>query len=111
MPAFAGMTVPNGQSELFTSSGIVILTRLGNQPIQLAGLGIALDLFIEHALLKLIEPSTKLGELLRRELRYGLLDFFNSRHWLRLEARQSFFHQLGHGLEFSIGSGSLKKAS
>jgi hypothetical protein len=49
--------------------------------------------------------------LLRRELRYGLLDFFNSRHWLRLEARQSFFHQLGHGLEFSIGSGSLKKAS
>jgi hypothetical protein len=29
--------------------------------------------------------------LLRRKLRYGFLDFFNSRHCLRSEARQSFF--------------------
>ena len=89
----------------------MIFTRLGNQLIQLAGLGITLDLFIEHALLKLIEPSAKLGELLRRQLRYGFLDFFNSCQCLRSEARQSFFHQLRHGLEFSIGSGALKKAS
>ena len=90
MPAFAGMTFSKWGSELFTPSGAVIFTLLGNQLIQLAGLGIALDLFIEHALLKLIEPSAKLGELLRRELRYSFLDFFNCRHCLRLELGRAF---------------------
>ena len=53
---------------------------LFGEPIKFAGLSIALDLLVERLGLKLIEPGTKLGELLGREFGDGLLDVFDCGH-------------------------------
>jgi hypothetical protein len=58
----------------------VVCECLFGELIKLARLGIALDLLVEKLGLKLIEPGTKLGELLGRQLGDGFLDVFNCDH-------------------------------
>src|SRR5262245_12063146 len=57
---------------------------LGGKLVELAGIGVTLDPFIEQARLELLEPIAQLGDVLGRKAGNGRFDIFQLRHDLML---------------------------
>ena len=62
------------------SGRLVVSDGLGGELVELAGLGVAVDFFVEEPFLELVEPGTKLRELLGREALDGPLDVLQLGH-------------------------------
>lgn len=56
----------------------------GGELIELAGLGVVLDPFIEKARVEVLEPPAQLGEVFRRKPGNGRFDIFALGHDLML---------------------------
>ncbi len=67
---------------------------LVSQPIELAGLGVALDLAVEARGLEFLEPGAKAGELVGRQLGDGFFDVFDGAHGSTI-ARRIFLVMAG----------------
>jgi len=67
-------------SQLARATGTKIGQRLVSQPVELARLGILLDLLIEVPCLKFLESCPEAHELVGRQFGHGLLDVFKCGH-------------------------------
>lgn len=68
------------QLEIRRAPRFVIGNSICRQPVQLAGLGILLDLLVEDASVKFLKPGPQLGEVLLGELSDCLFYVVESRH-------------------------------
>src|SRR5688572_30563221 len=67
-------------SSVGASPGLAIRPRLGDQPVQLAGIDIGLDLAVPLLGVELGKPGPKCGSLCGRQLLDRLLDLFDGVH-------------------------------